>query len=839
VRLASRSLVVAIVAFAFPAVARADVNYSVTPSPSGAPVSVSTGSTHQNVNVTFGGTAGDRVLVDQSNWNSSCGAFTLYNPDNSSDWYSYNCGPKASGAINENQTGTYTYTFAPDDTGSLTLTFYQVPPDSQYSASPTPSGDVLTTSTTTPGQAILVTFTGWVGEKLYVDQGDWGTGCGQFYLYNPDGSQSWTSYNCGPKGSGVLDLWQSGTYTYKFVPDGDSTVGSLGLTFFRVPPTIEYSAFPTQDGTSVPIETLTPGQAARIAFWGTAGDSIDVNQSLWETGCGTVAVQAPDSGQLWAAYQCGPKDSGPVTLSETGTYTVTYTPADDGVGNLTMVLTEAGADLGALAYKFMPVLDFDSTEKWRPLNVDLFLTETNPSTGQPWNGICDGNGNCQDLTGPEDLANFDSTSDYIQPQSGGLSLPDSYVSPNPACAQTNEYGTTLHDCDTGPASAIYYHVAGPSPGGYDYIDYWAFYRYNQGYEDEGNHAGDWEGITVAPTPDGNAIAYVELSQHGEWQSYLPSGLTCQSECSTADNEVPGGTNIDVFPAAGSHANYAQADDSPPGDNSNDGEEPWGNNLNPNALLPFPTPAGQGNAWTSGPENWTDWPGAWGDTPEQGALTVDGSPCGPAAASGSAANGSCGDDHSGHYYAPWSEVGTNLLCSGADCPQLRRRAFARQAEPRACSTWFGGDVVAALCAQAPLRHALTHHELGGRGSFTMILAHPRRKAATAPGLAQLLGRPLRPGGRVAITGALPPGTRLFVHAMWGRVLATVSFDVGRIRGRAVVEAERGLRGRPRVILKIGRRWLAPATIEAHTLHSRQAVPPVRTSAHRHSGQTRKR
>ena len=127
-------------------------------------------------------------------------------------------------------------------------------------------------------------------------------------------------------------------------------------------------------------------------------------------------------------------------------------------------------------------------------------------------------------------------------------------------------------------------------------------------------------------------------------------------------------NVRAFPAAGDHANYPSPNTDPLEENPYDGLSPWGNNLVASDLIPLPATAGQNNAWTSGPLNWTDWPGAWGDTPETGTLTFDGSPCGPAAPP-TAADNDCGNDHAGHYYAPWSQTGTNLYCSGADCPGL--------------------------------------------------------------------------------------------------------------------------------------------------------------------------
>jgi hypothetical protein len=472
-----------------------------------------------------------------------------------------------------------------------------------------------------------------------------------------------------------------------------------------------------------------------------------------------------------------------------------------------------------LAASFMPIINFDMSEKWRPMNVDAFLNETDPVTGQPWNQVCSPEQGCQGLNGASSLLSYATTDSYISIHRDSASDPDSYVSPNPNCLQPNQFGTTLHDCGTGSASAIYYHIVGPSPGGYEYIDYWIFYRYNQGWQDVGNHAGDWEGVTIAPTSRDNALAFVELSHHGAWDAYLPGGLDCApggtpGTCSTSSHQVPGGNNVDVFPAAGSHANYPQPNSSDPDDGPNDGNAPWGNNLDSGALIQLPAPAGEGSPWAG---SWTDWPGAWGDTPETGLLTTTGSPCGPAAPLSAAVN-DCGDDHAGHYYAPWSQTGGNLNCSGMACPQLE--PSRPETGPLACSSWFGGGVVLAGCNQTLMRRAVLKRGLSSVGQFTITQVTPHRTAATAPGLAQMTGTPLRPGSTAIVSGALPQGTQLFVRAIRARKLVSVIFELFTpIHGHALIHVARGAHGWPSITLKIRRALVKPITVERHTLRAR--------------------
>jgi hypothetical protein len=461
-----------------------------------------------------------------------------------------------------------------------------------------------------------------------------------------------------------------------------------------------------------------------------------------------------------------------------------------------------------LATEFEPLLDFDSTEKWRPLNAEMFLNEQDPSTGLAWNQICvHSTGSCTGLTGERGLQVFGPSSDsYIQIHNSD-GTEDGYDSPDPDCHSTVG-NTHVLDCGTGLASAIYYNVTGPSPGGYTYVNYWFFYRNNQGPVDVGNHAGDWEGVTVAPTDDGSTFAFAEFSEHGEWHSYLRDELQCDGQgegsCGTenAGTTLPAtpdyyGQHVMTFPAAGSHANYAVANQGDNvADNGNDGGALWGRNWDPTAsvattcpanvpdasdaicgpaLIETPVTAGQGADWLSGPGQWTDWPGDWGQDSD--------SPCSPAGAP----RDGCGNDHADHFFEPWStdanlncptpiDLQGNPLPDGTACP----RARGRQAQqlPLTCGSWFGDATAALVCDQPSMRIAVGRRTLTRRGAFTLAVRDRRGLAATAPGLAQLVGAPLRPGEQATVTGTIPAGTTIAVRASTG-----ARTDVGVYRQHA--------------------------------------------------------
>lgn len=465
----------------------------------------------------------------------------------------------------------------------------------------------------------------------------------------------------------------------------------------------------------------------------------------------------------------------------------------------------------ALAYEYMPILNFSSEEKWRPLNVDQFFADDFGPAGRygAYNQICDSSGVCTPITSASQLAGYGSAGDYLEfdnvAPAGVTAEPDDYESPDAACVTG-----VLLDCDTGAASSIYYTVQGPSPTGLDYIEYWFFYRYNQGYEDIGNHVGDWEGVTVAPTSDNQGIAYVELSHHGDWDSYLVSSLACGDDesCAVAGAEN-GQTHVDDYPASGSHANYPAPNSGPDDDGNTDGGAPWGNNLDGDALLPVPATApSDSENWTAGAEPWTAWPGAWGDTPQgDSEIGFTGSPCGPAAESGVAADGQCGPDHSDHFFEPWGGSDTNTVCESGPCPDVRRASQAPTGTN--CASWAGPGVAASVCEPDVLARGVRSATFNRRkATFAVWRQGTRKRAASSPGIAQLIGAPLDVGQTVIVSGRLRPGSQLSVEAQRGTDVIEATFRVTKaVHGRIALAIKRAGRRGLRVVASHGSKDLA--------------------------------
>jgi hypothetical protein len=356
-----------------------------------------------------------------------------------------------------------------------------------------------------------------------------------------------------------------------------------------------------------------------------------------------------------------------------------------------------------------------------------------------------------------------------------------------ACTATGQL-----DCNSGPRSAIYYHVSDLSPRGYWYLDYWWFYRFNDGYGFE-DHEGDWEGVSVGiPMSDQHTFDFANFAQHRNVYSYLRDNLECDGtgggSCGTAS--TPTGVRLNVYPANGTHASYAKRCTAIPWctttnggpldhEHHHGGEDEWGNNGDSTALHEFPltAPSTVPAEWVNGPRNFTDWPGSWGNDVHVA------SPARP----------------TGRFRTPWADV---VCADGDSCPVQQKLAAARAKPPSSskpnvgnCAGWFGGGVVAAACVPKTLRTSLERARLGKSGQFRLEV---RRKgkgvsADSAPGLAQAMGNPLKPGDSLIVRGASDRAGELLVRVAVGRKIYTARFDTMGLtakRGRAVLRVKRG-------------------------------------------------
>lgn len=263
------------------------------------------------------------------------------------------------------------------------------------------------------------------------------------------------------------------------------------------------------------------------------------------------------------------------------------------------VASAAGTD-AALAMEYRPLLRLDRSERWRPLEIEAFLAESNLGSRHR---ICPSIVVCQTPANrPADLfrglvldiaGNDREGRDYRVPSAVECQRPPGVV-----------------DCDSGPGSAIYYRLA--RSAGRVVIDYWWFFRFNDfpradvfkcreilGVKGCNDHEGDWEGVRVIVTPGAPRAFQVRFDAHGRSEFYedIPTERV--------------GRRPVVYIAEGTHAayprpcggNYCVQTGVTLPDGGVDGIRSWGRNsaadCEQTCLRPLPA------------AGWANWPGRWG------------------------------------------------------------------------------------------------------------------------------------------------------------------------------------------------------------------------------------
>jgi WD40-like Beta Propeller Repeat len=587
----------------------------------------------------------------------------------------------------------------------------------------------------------------------------------------------------------ALITWDGDQYDGVFSPDGD-TLYFASNTAPNGDPLDGFTIYSADaDGTNA---TLVPGLTGIEDVWG-----VQVSPNGNRLIFGGLAVGGSD----YDIYSVGVNGSGLAQLTDTpndGEFYPMWSPdgqkiafiRNSGVGT---VADADGTDDYAVsgdwptfrqpsdfvsmgdiqAAKFRPQWQFDDSENWRPLNVDMFMAERDPTAPtSAFHRMCNVLG-CDPtpLSSASDVEGW--TDSWVDVGSIGGGDPDDFYSPRAGCAVNG-----LRDCDgadkTGlnfNAAAVYYNATS-SPGAYRYLDYWTFYRYNDLSIDE--HEGDWEGATVVPSlTNPEAIDAVGMAQHTSLIWYLPGSLDCDAGGS---GSCEPGTRPWVYVASGSHASYSSScenqvlppqvcltpDNAPEGDHK--GDAPWGRNDDDpgsGALLEFPAAGG----------NWVDWAGHWGNG------------CAPVFDCLFTSPSSPGVQH--RFACPWDGF-EQELCPGGSQALSAVTAADHADSATACGNWVAPDLAATACSPTMLRAAIAGGALGGAGSFEVTRQGGR--SASAKGVAQLSDGLLAPGDRVWVSGRAPDDTQLIVRAIDGYRLYEARFENLGLRGGGKVRVD---------------------------------------------------
>jgi len=323
----------------------------------GADVTLTTTAIGQNGSLTFSGTAGQRIYLSAPNstYPRSEGV-NLYKPDASGNANTNNANiiysnPWSTGSYTDTltlpATGTYTIYLNPSsaDTGSMTFHLISVPADATGTINI--DGANVTLTTTAIGQNGSLTFSGTVGQRIYLSAPNSTYPRSEgVNLYKPDASGNGNTNNANiiysnPWSTGsytdTLTLPATGTYTIYLNPASADT-GSMTFHLTSVPADVTGSV--TINGSALTITTTAAGQNASITFAGTASQSATVHLTSNSMGFVAITLKKPDNTSLASASSSSASfNLSPQTLPATATYTIYVDPSAANVGSINVSVT--------------------------------------------------------------------------------------------------------------------------------------------------------------------------------------------------------------------------------------------------------------------------------------------------------------------------------------------------------------------------------------------------------------------------------------------------------------------------------------------------------------------
>jgi RHS repeat-associated protein len=320
-----------------------DATDSVTPTAAGVSRTLTTTVPTQNAKLTFEGTAGRRILVhvDNSTYPTWNGSIDLRRPDGGS----LNANSLKSGSFLDTvtlpSTGAYTVDVNPfhTNTGSVTLSIYDVPPDTTASVTPSPAGTQVIVDTS-PGQSGAVTFSGATGQRISYNITAKSYAAATFVnVRKPDGSVLvGQSVSSAPYFQDSFTLPSTGTYTISVDPSANGG-GELAMTVYDVPAdTVDTIGFSAAGETKT--VTTTVGQNGQLTFEGSQGQKASVRMDSIGYPAARVSLRNPDGTNLSNVQVTNPVTLATSTLPSTGTYTISVDPQGAAAGNLSIRLTD-------------------------------------------------------------------------------------------------------------------------------------------------------------------------------------------------------------------------------------------------------------------------------------------------------------------------------------------------------------------------------------------------------------------------------------------------------------------------------------------------------------------
>ena len=196
-------------------------------------------------------------------------------------------------------------------------------------------GASVTASIGGAGKIALIVFDGQAGQQVSLGVSYGGVLETDTYVYRPDGSQlGWVYADGAGRDLHFASLPVTGTYTIMVTPHGNYA-GTKAITLSQ-----DLSVGALQvGGASVPVSITRQGQRARLTFYGTAGQRLNLGfpgASIYDS----LTVWKPD-GTLFASSP-GTTDLSMVMppLPTTGTYGILFDPTNVESRSMTLTLSE-------------------------------------------------------------------------------------------------------------------------------------------------------------------------------------------------------------------------------------------------------------------------------------------------------------------------------------------------------------------------------------------------------------------------------------------------------------------------------------------------------------------
>jgi len=208
-----------------------------------------------------------------------------------------------------------------------------------------------TVNFTAASQISLLAFDGTAGQRvnLYMAPGN-GANYFHLFLISPTSASLMQTYVGGGSGanppvySPTITLPTSGTYTVLTVLATAGSSNGLALTLYNVP--ADVSATITPNGAPVTVTTTAVGQNAKLTFPGTQGQRVSlVVSNITYSSAPNITISGPNYNMPAGTAGPGLYTDPPITLPQSGTYTIYVQTTNGSTGSITLTLYIVPADV--------------------------------------------------------------------------------------------------------------------------------------------------------------------------------------------------------------------------------------------------------------------------------------------------------------------------------------------------------------------------------------------------------------------------------------------------------------------------------------------------------------